>query len=147
MEIVPSEFTDVVREPIQHISEGGRSIDDAIGYETLHDAVIDAENVSASLLGHVEPENLLFIFGQTMQSLGYAPIELPMTPPPSNECEYVDRNRNSEEDGRDNKSKPKSRTIVLGKLKNANALEDLIVNEKQEGGYDPKCYEITWRKL
>ena len=82
VEVIPREVADVMREPFEHISVRCRLVNDSVGYETLYDAIIVAEDIGASLLRNVEPENLLFIFGQAIQSIGYAPIEVSLPPPP-----------------------------------------------------------------
>jgi len=70
VEIVPSNFTDVVREPIKNVTERSRAINDALSYKLLNDAIVDAESVGARLHRKVISEDLFFTFGQTFQSIG-----------------------------------------------------------------------------
>ena len=63
VEVIPSDVANVMREPIKHIPERSRTIDDSLGYEFLNDAIINSESIGARLLREVVPENLLFIFG------------------------------------------------------------------------------------
>ena len=147
VDVVPSEVANVMREPLDHISERCRPVDDSIGYKTLHDAVIVAENICASLLRYVEPENLFFIFGQTIQSIGYAPIRLPLTPPLFAESEYIGGNGYCEQRDSNNEDQTKNRAVVLCKLKHSDELTKLLVGKKQEGRPGTKGNEGTWREL
>lgn len=147
VEIIPREVADVMSEPFKSIANRCGPINDSLGYETLHDAIINAEAIGASLLGEVEPENLLFIFGQTIQSLGYAPIELPLSPPCFGESESIGSDGHNKEGNGNNEGKPKHRAAVLCKLKYADSLEKLIARKKQESGHGADRYEITWCEL
>ena len=147
MEIIPSEVANVMREPLKDIAERCGLINDAVGFESLHDAVFNAEHIGASIVGDVEPENLLFIFGQTIQSLGYAPIDAPMPPPFINERNYVGEQRDNKERNGNNKGKPKNRAIVLCKLRYANTLKELGTWKEKGGRHYPERYEITWSEL
>ena len=147
VEIIPSEVADVMREPVKNAPERGGLVNDAIGFETLYDAVLNAECVGARVLRYVEAENLLFIFGQTIQSLGYAPIEAPLAPPPFDEGDSVGGDGHGEEGGSDNESKPKHRAVVLCKLKYSDELEKFLAGKEQNGSHDTKRYEIAWSEL
>lgn len=144
VQVIPSEVADIMSEPLENIAERCRLKNDAIGFESLHDAVIVAENISASLLLYVEPENLLFIFGETIQSTDYAPIELPFSPPSLSESEYISKHGNSEKSNSNYESQPKNRPVILCKLKHPNELEKLLADKKQKGRYDTERYEVTW---
>src|SRR5438874_2161371 len=69
VEVLPRGLFDVEGEPLQHVAHVGRLVDDALAYESLHDAILVAEDVGFRLLGHVEPKNLLFVFGETTELL------------------------------------------------------------------------------
>ena len=137
----------VMREPFKHISDRCRLINDSVRYETLYDAIIVAEDISASLLHNVEPENLFFIFGQTIQSLGYAPIETPCLSRSFDERNSVGDHGNGEQRNSNYKGKPKHRAVVLCKLKNSNELEKVLAGKENNGSHDTKCYDIAWSEL
>lgn len=147
VEVIPREVADVMREPLKHISERGGLVNDSIGYETLHDAIIVAENVGASLLRYVEPENLLFIFGQTIQSIAYAPIEAPLTPPALDDGDSLDSNGNGEQGTGNNQSKPKHRAVALCELKHSDELEKILAGKQKSGSHDTQRYEVAWSEL
>lgn len=147
VEIIPREVADVMRKSFNEISDSGGSVNNPIGYETLYDAIIVAEDVGSRLMRYVEPENLLFIFGKTIQSIGYAPIEDPLTPPALDEVYSVDSNGNSKKGTGGNQSKAKNRAIILCKLKSSNELEKFLSGKEKACGHNAKCYEITWREL
>lgn len=147
VEIIPSEIADVMRESFEHVAERSRLINDTIGYETLHDAIIVAENIGTRLLCYVEPQDLFFVFGQTVQSLGYAPIEFPLAPPRFNEREYVRKSGYGEEGNSNNEGKPKHGAVVLCKLKYADELEKFLSDKEQEGSHNSKSYKIAWCEL
>lgn len=147
IEIIPREVANVMRKTANETANGGRTIDDAFGYETLNDAIIDAEKIGARLLREVVPENLFFIFGQTIQSLGYAPIALSPVPPLIDEGDSIARYGNGEKSACNNKSESKYRAIVLCKLKHADELEKYLAGKKKDGGHDTQCYEIAWSEL
>ena len=147
VEIIPSEVADVMREPVENASKRCGLVNDAIGFETLYDAVLNAECVGARVLHYVEAENLLFIFGQTIQSLGYAPIETPLAPPPFYEGDSIGGDGHGEEGSSDNESKSKHRAIFLCKLKDSNEFEKFLAGKEQNGSHDTKRYEIAWSEL
>lgn len=111
VEVIPRKVVDVVRKPFNHISERGGTVNDSIGYETLHDTIVVAEDISASLLRNVEPENLLFIFGQTIQAIGYALIEAPLTPPTFNDGNPVSTNQKVNRDTLTSKVSPSTERL------------------------------------
>jgi hypothetical protein len=127
VEVIPSDVADVMRNPVEDISERSRSINDSFGYEPLNDAIINAERAGACSFGEVVPENLLFVFGQTIQSIGYASMNLPVTTPPLYEGTTIGGKRHSEKTTGNNKDKPKHRAIVLCKLKDSNELEKVLI--------------------
>lgn len=146
VEIIPREIADVIRKSSDASYRCG-SINDSIGYETLNDAVIVAEKVGSRFMPDVEPENLLFFFGKTVQSLNYAPIEIPLPPPGFDEAERIIGCGNNEHRYSENQGKAKNRAIILCKLKHSNELEKFLAGKEKNCGYHTKCYEITWREL
>ena len=147
VEIIPSEIADVVSKPLDHIAKLGGAINDACGYESLDAAIINAQNVGTSLLGKVKPENLLFVFGESVQSLQSGLREICdrlLVTYPASDCYGPIY---SEEDARANKDYREPRAIVLCKIKNAEPLERLVWKKQKQSGDDAKRYEITWREL
>lgn len=147
VEIVPRKLVDIVREPFEGITHRSGQVNDAAGFETLHDTIVDAERVCASVLREVVPENLLFVFGQTLQSLLDTPIAAPPEPPLLYESDAVADNGNHEKPDGDNESKAQHRAIVLCKLKYSDELEKLLVGKEKKGSHDTKRYEIAWSEL
>lgn len=147
VEIIPREIVDVVCETVKDTSERCRLINDSVGYKSLHDAVLDAERICSSVLCNIEPENLLFIFGQTLQSLGHAPIECPAMPPVSDNDNNVGRNRDGKEGNGYDKGKPKHRAIVLCKLRHTDALKELAIWKDEDSCHYAERYQIAWSEL
>jgi hypothetical protein len=147
VEVIPREVTDVVRKTLNNITNRGGLIDDAFGYETLNHAVIEAENVGTSLVGYVKTENLLFIFGQTIQSLRYSPIEVPFYTQFLDGVDDLYCHGHNKHCARDNQGQPQARAVVLCKLKHANELELFLAGKEKKGGYGTKSYQITWGEL
>lgn len=147
VEVIPRELADVMCEPFESITHRSGQVNDAVGFESLHDAIVDAERICASVFREVEPQNLLFIFGQTLQSLCYAPMAAPPEPPLLYEGDTVSDNGHHEECSGDDKDKPTHRAVVLCKLKYSDELEKFLAGKEQEGGHDSKSYEIAWSEL
>ena len=147
VEIIPSEVANIMCKPVKHISKASGTINDSLGYETLNDAIINAESVGACLVGKVEPENLLFVFSQTIQSLGHFPIILPLSPPVSYERKCVCENRHKEKGHCDDEYKSNNRSIILCKLKDTQLLKCFFAGKEQKGGNTSECYEISWSEL
>lgn len=147
VEIIPGVLADVMREPFESIAHRSGQVNDAIGFESLHDAIVDAERICTGVLRDVEPQNLLFIFGQTLQSLCYAAIASPPEPPLLYEGDTVADNGHHKECSGDDKDKPKHRAVVLCKLKHSDELEKFFAGKEQEGGHDSKRYEVAWSEL
>lgn len=147
VEIIPSEVADVMREPLKYASEVSRSINDSCGYESLNSAVLDAELIAARLFGEVIPENLLFVFGQTIQSLSHFEIKFPLSPPISYERKCVCKNRHKKKRHCDDEDKSNNRAIILCKLKDAQLFKDFFTAKEQKGSNDAECYEISWSEF
>jgi len=136
-----------MREPLNHITERCGLVNDAIGLKSLYNAIFNAEHVGSRILRDIEPENLFFIFGQAMQSIGHAPIEVTFSKPTFNEGKNVSRNRHNEQRNSNDEGKPKHRTVILRELKYTDKLEKLLIGKKQECGHDAKRYEVAWSEL
>ena len=147
VEVIPREITDIVREPFMHIAEGRRPENDAIGYESLDDAIFNAEHVGACLLGEVIPQNLLLVFGQTLKSLDDALVEFPLPPEALEQIHAPAPYRNQEEHQRRKEKNPKNCAVILCKLKNPENILELLAAEKDQPGYKTNRYEIAWSEL
>lgn len=113
IDVIPRELRDIVGKPFNDVSCGGSAKNYSLGYKTLDDAIINAEHVGLCSLRHVEPENLLFIFGETAEALNYAPIVLPTPPPASNALTEPDNTRHRQKYHRSDECQTKSRAIVF----------------------------------
>ena len=81
VEIIPRELRDIVSKAFKDVSHACGTIDDASGYQTLDSAIVNSERVALSVSCKVKPENLLFVFCKTIESLFHVEIELPLSPP------------------------------------------------------------------
>jgi hypothetical protein len=147
VEFLPHDFIDVVSKPINHVPHVRRHLYDALGYESLHNAISDAEIVGLRLLSVVEPENLLFFFGEPSKARFEFRNGI-LAPSPTAECSPSHRNhRHNEEARSDDQSETQPRAIVLCKLNETNLLKKLLGREQQYGSHDPECYQVTWGEL
>ncbi len=135
------------RKPFKNITERGGLENDAIGFESLNNTIFNAEHIGARIHYEVKAENLLFIFCQTMESIGYALIVISPSSPFFDEADYIGGDRDNKKRHCDNKRQTESRAIILCKLRNADLLEELATWEKEYGCYNSKCYKITWGEL
>ena len=148
VEIIPCEIADIVSKHnpphFVELSKSGRSVDDATGYESLHDAIVNAQVVSARCIPDIKPENLLFVFGQTIQSLQLSLREFAdqhLVSYPMEDCFGPIYN---EQDAGENQEYGDPLAIVLCKIVKAERLEPVLGTENQKGRDSAKRYEITW---
>jgi len=147
VEILPREFTDIVIHPFDHVSERRRTLDDVAGYQSVDDAIIDAEFVGLALLGQVKAENLFFFFGETVKFLQCAAMrfcaERSIPYQPTNLCGQV----YTEQNGRSDECKTDPLAIVLCKLAKIDDIEKRIPGPQQHTTDDRDRYQITWSQL
>lgn len=147
IEIIPRKITDIVREPLKHIADIGGPKNDACGYKTLDDAVINSENVALGLMRNVIPENLLFVFSQTVEAIRHAIVEFPPPPPSFNKiCCFGNDSYSKKRRGEDENS-ANNRAIILCKVVNSDMFCDSFWTEKKKGSSTAERYEISWREL
>lgn len=65
-EIIPGEVADVMCESFKDTPERCGLINNSIGFESLYDTILNTEHIGSRILRDVEPEDLFFIFGQTL---------------------------------------------------------------------------------
>jgi len=146
IEVIPREITNVIVNT-QPQANLGAQIDDTCGYETLRDAVSDAERIGFRLLGYIEPENLLFAFSESVKVLQrflfrfliknrvpYSPDNL-FAP-------ISQRQRDAYE-----KTHPKQRAIVLCKVRHAEVFQNPIWGKQKKSSNSGNCYEISWSEV
>jgi hypothetical protein len=100
-----------------------------IGCESINNAIINAQNIGARLLGEVKSENLLFVFGQTVQSLQSTLREFTdehLAAYPAKDC-YG--SIYTEKDTRKNKHAKEISAVVLRKIINSKFLQPLVGTE------------------
>jgi hypothetical protein len=147
VEIPPSEIRDVVSKPINHIADGSSLIDNTCGYKSLNDAIVNAQSIGFSLLNKVKPENLLFVFGETIKSLQSSLREfcdIHLVSYPASDC-YAPIY--AEQHNRYNKNKPDPLAIVLCKVINSDMFQDTLIAKQQKGSDYCKRYEVSWGEL
>lgn len=147
VEIIPSEIRDIVSKPINRTAEASGLIDNACGYKSLSDAIVNAQNMGFRLISNVKPENMFFFFGETVESLqsslrGFCNNHL-IPYPKDNLYGPI---YNEQYDGC-NKNKPDPLAVVLCKIINANIFQNTVCGKQQKGGNQSKCYEIPWSEL
>jgi hypothetical protein len=147
LEIIPSKIRDIVSKPLNDIPHIRSREYDASGYKSIYDAVINAQHVGSRVVLYVKPENLLFCFGESVESLQasvrrfcrrlgvfysridfYAPI-------------YNEKN------ARKHKSYGEPWAIIVCKVININHFQPFIRDKKKKTCGNCECYEITWSEL
>lgn len=147
LQVLPRELRDIVRKSIVFHAHGVRPADDACGYQAIHDAIPDCEDIRLRLIGHVKPENFLFVFGERLEFLELFVAELArsMNLPYPLQDGYgtIDepQDRGHDEDAAE------PRAIIVCKLIEADFLKERFGAEQEHGGNQSKCYEVSWSKL
>ena len=147
LEMIPCEITNVVRDSTMYGTEAARTINNTVGYKSLHDTILNTQRIGFRLLVYVKPENLFFVFGETVESLQLALSRFSADygiSYPVNNCYgpvYSERNY------RYNKCKADPMAVVLCKLVNANVLQEPFGRKQQNGSGDAKYYKVSWSDL
>lgn len=147
MEVIPRDLTYVVRESHSDVAKLSGLVDDPRGYESLHHAILDAEVIGTSLMMDVNPQNLLLIFGETVQSLRDALKQLPIPPEAFDSADYETAYGYKQQDNREKEKNPENRAIILCKLSQPKCLAKTVARKKQYPGYKSDRYEIAWSEL
>ena len=147
VEMLPRGLADVVRESLQDVAQAGRPEQDAFGHESLHDADVEAERVASRLSPYVEPENFLFLFGQSLQALQAALLHVPV------ECCGKDIPARPRQKGQDRQcraneeNKADNVAVVVCKIQKAKPGEHPFRSEQQGPANDSPCRAVTWREF
>jgi hypothetical protein len=147
VEVIPSIIADVVGKSHVSTADVCGTMNDTIGCESIYDAIINAQHIGARLLGNVKPQNLLFVFGETVQSLQSALRKFAderLVAYPADDCYGAIY---TEKDARKYEGEKEMWAIVLCKLNTSELLEPAFGTEKKKGCNDAERYEITWREL
>lgn len=147
VEVLPRGFADVVRKPLQEIADGGGAVEDAGGYESLHDAIVEAKGVGTRLLEHVVAENLLFVFGESTEALKDAlcfAAAAEAAPDGAEEGQGFGDGRHGKPAQED---KSKNAAVVVCKVKKSAGVQEGRRGEKEDGGQKGGCRKATWGEL
>ena len=147
VEVIPRDVTDVVRESLKDIPQGGGLVDDALGYESAHDAVLNAEHVGSRIIGDVIPQNLFLVFGQTMESLRDALKSFPLPPPSLNPPDPATAHCDQKKGNRRQEKNPENKAIILCKLRKTESLAEIIAAKKDEPRHQANRCEVSWGEL
>lgn len=146
LEILPNDIRHEVEASIYDASKSG-SVYDPCGYERLCDAVVEAEPIGSRILRYVEPENLLFVFSESVEALRDALRNFPLPQSVLNaghdRCAYA---REEQRKG-GNEKNPENRAIVLCKLRKAEGIAEFFTAKKKESGDKADRYEVSWGEL
>jgi len=147
VDIIPHEVSNIMRHSFDDAAVNCRLVDDAVGYETSHDAILNAEQIGASILNDVIPQNLLLVFGQTLQSLDDALVEFPLPPESLDPIKPPTAESYQQKDNRGQKKNPKNCAVILCKLRKPESLLELRAAKKYEARHQSDCYKVTWCEL
>lgn len=147
VEIIPSKFRDIVSESFKHVPHLCRAIDDMCGYQTLDAAIVNSELIGTRLLRYVIPENLLFIFCESVESFNDFLFDFPF------EDEFLDESTSFKKHGdypnakRSQECCADPRAVVFCKIKRSNSFEEFFGAEKKKSTEKGNRYEVTWGEL
>lgn len=151
VDLLPRHLADVVGEPGLELSKLGSQPDDSIGYETLHDAVLEAQRLGSSLAFYVPAENILFIFGQRTKALCDAQALLPVAAHPREPVENGLGHHGKLGGQRGEKPHPQSRAMVFCKLRHPESFAQLLAAQddgcEKEHGEKADYSLLTWGEL
>ncbi len=143
VDYLPGEFAEIERDRAITVGYRPRPPDDACGYETAHDAVVDAKAVGSRLLHHVEPQDLLFVFAQTFQAANQFPFALALRPCPQDAPRRVPY----EDDTAHEYSDSKNWGVIFCKLRHPQSLKDLRRAKEQDSRDRPYRCVAGWAEL
>ena len=147
VEVIPRDVTHVVRESLKDIPQGGGLVDDALGYESAHDAVLYAEHIGSRIIGDVIPQNLFLVFGQTMESLRDSLKSFPLPPPLLNPPDPSTAHCDQKKGNRRQEKNPENKAIILCKLRKTESLAEIIAAKKDETCHQANRCEVSWGEL
>lgn len=147
VECIPSNLMDVVSESLNQTADVGYPADDACTGQTLHHAIICAQGIGSRLVAHVEPQNLLFVFGQSAKALAHLALESPLAHHGLDERKTGLGETDAQQchTGQECESKPLA--IVLCHVSNTELLREIAGREQQEGQDHGNCYQVAWSEL
>jgi hypothetical protein len=147
LDIIPSEFGDIVRESFDHVTHGSGAVDDSVGYESLHHAILNAEDVGTRVLGDVVSENLFLVFGQTVKSLRDALMEFPLPQEALEPIHAPIPDGDQEQHYRRKEKHSQNRALILCKLLKSEDLLKLRAAEEDDSCHQSDRYQVTWGEL
>jgi hypothetical protein len=132
----------------RHSSSDVRNeIDNTIGYQSLHYAITKAERTGAGILRYVEPQNLLFFFGQTIQALFSAPMDLNLGPQFLGERKQIINKHYNDNCCGNDKDKSNNRAFIFCKFIDTDFTEKFFTEKKHRCRNNAEYYEVTWSEL
>jgi hypothetical protein len=147
IEMIPREIRNVISEPLEHIADYRRVINDSCGYKSIDHAIIDSQIIGFRLSGYVKPKNLFFIFGETVEflqselnefldrfSVPYTPGDY-YAPVDKEQCRSYDE------------CEADPRAIVLCKVIDVRLFQQTRRSIKKECGNQAQPKEISWTEL
>ncbi len=141
--VLPREFADVVS-PAKWIPNCGGAVNDSAGYESVYDAIIEAEFVGLTLRSNVKAENLFFFFGETVKFLQYSFMRFcDSRSIPYNSANFYGP-INSEQYRRCDKGKSDPMAVVLCKLAKSEEVEKRIASEQHQATDYGNGYQVAW---
>lgn len=75
VKIIPRQLINIVTKSFEQVPMVSGTINDALGYQSIDDAIISAKSIGLALLSQVIPENLFFFFGESVKTLNYSFFE------------------------------------------------------------------------
>lgn len=145
VEILPRSIFNIVSNLSKSTTIPISFINNSIGFQSINDAIMEAENVASGLLKYVKSEDLFFFFGETLESLQSALREFSFR----NSIPYAENNIfdpiHKESKYYENIYNPHPLAIVLCKFINTEPSQSFFTT-KQKKGVDcsQQYYEINW---
>lgn len=147
IEILPSEFMYIIGKYQTHLACVRRAVDDAVGFQSVYDAVITAEEIAARLFNKVKPENLLFFFGEHTEPLQTKFLQLARPEPPASLACQPAAAPHADGDGGKQEQRTEPVAVIFCKIQKGEPLQKFFGSEQRRAGKNGEYYQVTWREF
>lgn len=122
-------------------------MDDASGYQSIHDAIVESQHIGLCFLGHVKPQNLFFFFGETVKSLQHALMRFASERSIPYGIQDFFAPIYSEQSYRHDQCDAEPLAVFLCKVMNTQEIRDFLREQQQAAADDSNCYQLSWPEL
>lgn len=147
LEIIPREVRYIERPTLKHTAIVSRPEYNAIGFESLDDAILNAQGVGFRLINYVKPQNLFFFFCETFQAMDDALLDFSL----EHQIFYNPNNPYApvytEQDRRNQEGQAEPLAVVLCKVIEGNLPKNMERSKKKNAANNRHSDAISWGEL